>query len=84
MPLTEFKNTFIEQCHIYVCVHMYACICECASRHVCVLSHSAIPDSLRTSWAVACLGSSVYGIFQARILEWVTISSSKGSPPPRD
>ena len=29
-------------------------------------------------------GSSVRGIFQARILEWVTISSSRGSPWPRD
>ena len=29
-------------------------------------------------------GSSVYGIFQARILEWVVISSPKGSFQPRD
>ena len=29
-------------------------------------------------------GSSVYGIFQARILEQVAISSSKGYYPPRD
>ena len=28
-------------------------------------------------------GSSVHGILQARILEWVAISSSRGSPPPR-
>ena len=29
-------------------------------------------------------GSSIHGIFQARILEWVAISSSRGSSPPRD
>ena len=29
-------------------------------------------------------GSSVHGIFQARILEWVAISSSRGSYQPRD
>ena len=29
-------------------------------------------------------GSSVYGIFQARILEWVAISSSREAFPPRD
>ena len=29
-------------------------------------------------------GSSVLGIFQARILEWVAISFSRGSPPHRD
>ena len=29
-------------------------------------------------------GSSVHGIFQARVLEWVPISSSRGSSQPRD
>ena len=29
-------------------------------------------------------GFSVHGIFQARVLEWVAISSSKGSSQPRD
>ena len=29
-------------------------------------------------------GSSVHGIFQARILEWVAVSSSRGSSRPRD
>ena len=29
-------------------------------------------------------GSSVHGIFQRRILEWVAISSSRGSSRPRD
>ena len=29
-------------------------------------------------------GSSVYGISQARILEWIAISSSRGSSQPRD
>ena len=45
------------------------------------------------SWSVVSLcnpmdcsppGSSVHGIFQARILEWVAISSSRGSSQPRD
>ena len=30
------------------------------------------------------LGSSVYGILQARILEWLAMPSSRGSSPPRD
>ena len=29
-------------------------------------------------------GSSVHGIFQARILKWAVIFSSRGSSPPRD
>ena len=28
--------------------------------------------------------SSIHGIFQARIVEWVAISFSRGSSPPRD
>ena len=30
------------------------------------------------------LGSSIHGIFQARILEWVAISFSRGSSRPKD
>ena len=29
-------------------------------------------------------GSSVHGILQAKILEWVSMPSSRGSSPPRD
>ena len=29
-------------------------------------------------------GSSVHGIFQSRILEWVAVAFSKGSSQPRD
>ena len=34
--------------------------------------------TLVTPWTVAPPGSSVHGILQARILEWVAISSSRG------
>ena len=37
--------------------------------------------TLATPWTV---GSSVHGIYQARILEWVAISFSRGSSWPRD
>ena len=37
-----------------------------------------------TLWTVALPGSSVHGVFQARILEWVAISFFRGSSPPRD
>ena len=38
-----------------------------------------------TPWTVAYLpGSSVYGIFQARVLEWVAISFSRESSRPRE
>ena len=37
-----------------------------------------------TPWNCGSPGSSVHGIFQARILEWVAISFSRGSSWPRD
>ena len=44
---------------------------------------SVVPDSLRPCGR-SPPGSSVNGISQARILEWVAVSSSRGSSPPRD
>ena len=43
-------------------------------------------SSLAVCGPMDCLppGSSVHGIIQARILEWVAISSSRGSSPSRD
>ena len=37
-----------------------------------------------TSWTVARLASLSMGILQARILEWVTMPSSRGSSQPKD
>ena len=48
-------------------------VCVCA-----VMSESLRPQGLQPS------GSSVHGIFQARILEWVAISNSRGCSRPRD
>ena len=52
----------------------------CAS---CALSHSVVSDSLDPV-DYSPRGSSLHGIFQARILEWVAISYSRGSSRPRD
>ena len=46
-------------------------------------------DFWEKGWAVLIpyyqpLAAAAHGISQARILEWVAISSSKGSSPPRD
>ena len=48
---------------------------------------SEVAQSCPTLWdSMDCSppGCSVYGIFQARILEWVAISFSRGSSQPRD
>ena len=51
--------------------------------YVCV-SHSVMSDSLWPHGLYSPPSSSVHGILQARILEWVAISFSKGSLQPRD
>ena len=51
---------------------------------VCVKSLSRV-QLFATPWTVCSpSGSSVHGILQARILEWVAISFSRGSSQPRD
>ena len=51
--------------------------------HACVLSHSVVSDSCNPM-GCSLPASSVQGIFQARILGWGAISSSRGSSWPRD
>ena len=53
---------------------------ERARARACALSHVWFCDPMGCSLPA----SPVQDIFQARILEWVTISFSRGSSPPRD
>ena len=63
---------------VFVCV----CVCVCVCVYVCVLSHVQL---FVTPWTVCSLpDSSVHGILQARILEWVATSFFRGSSRPRD
>ena len=48
-----------------------------------LLCHSFVSDSLRPPWTIACQAPLSMGILQARILEWVAISSSRDLPNPR-
>ena len=48
--------------------------------HVCVLSYVRLCDRLNCSLP----GSSIHGIFQERVLEWVAIPFSRGASQPRD
>ena len=61
---------------LWVCGWVGVCVCV-------YISHSVVSDSLR---AMDCSlpGSSVRGILQARIMEWVTIPFSRGSSQPGD
>ena len=61
-------------------VHFCVCVCVC----VCVRTHAQSGSTLCDPMDCNLSGSSVHGILQARILEWVAISYSKGSSQPRD
>ena len=63
-----------------VCVHVHVCVCMCVCACVCVCELCLILCD-----PVDCSPqNSVCGISQARILEWVASSCSRGSSPPRD
>ena len=49
-----------------------------------LFSRSVLSDSFSTSWTVALQAPLSMGLLQARILEWVAISFSRGSSQPRD
>ena len=51
---------------------------------VCLLSCFNHVPLFATQWTVNPPGSSVHGILQARILEWVAVSASRGFCGPRD
>ena len=75
----ETCNSFLVSCwkeHTQECNFVYECVCGCS-----------IAQSCPTLWdPLDCSppGSSAHGISQARIREWVAISSSRGSSRPRD
>ena len=70
----RFNEEFIAS-GVCVCV----CVCEC----VCVWTRTQSCPTLCDPMCCSPPGSSVHGIFQARILEQVAIPSSKGSSWPR-
>ena len=63
------------------------CLNQCwqiRDRQLLLFSCQVVSYSFAHLWTIAPSGSSVHGILQARILEWVAVSSSKGSSQPRD
>ena len=85
--------------HVYVCTHMCVCACIFVGVYVCVYVHyvcmCVVYACVRAKSHQSCLtlwdpmdcsppGSSVHGILQARILEWVAVPSSRVSSWARD
>ena len=73
--VTLHRSTHLEQQNF-----SSYCVCVC----VCVFSHSVtqLHPTLCGPMDYSSPGSSVHGISQARILEWVAISSSRDLPNP--
>ena len=64
---------------VCVCVGGWVRVCVCVG----ACARSIVSDSLQPIYC-SQPGSSVHGIFQARILKWVAISFSRGSSRSRD
>ena len=69
---TFFLYTFLDPGIIYSWSYFFHCVCAQSCPTLCNPMDCSPQDA------------SVHGIFQARILEWVAISSSRGSSLPRD
>ena len=67
-------------CQMLLCFPSAAC---CYKKHACaqLLSHVQL---FATLWTVACQAPHSMEFFQARMLEWVAISFSRGSSWPKD
>ena len=68
---------------VCVCVCDHLCVCVCVCVCVCLQLLQSCP-TLCDRMNCSPPGSSVHGILQAIILEWVAMLSSRGSSQPRD
>ena len=75
-----YVYTQIHHIQLTIVVHSFSSLLICVCVCVCGQSYPTLCDP--TDCSPPC--SSVHGIFQARILEWVAISYSGGSSLPRD
>ena len=75
---TEVKSKYFLRFLLAVIVHFFFVFrfLMCSDALLCL--------TLCDSKDCSLPGSFVHGVFQARILEWVAISSSRGSSQPRD
>ena len=71
--VTLDKTHFTSLVSVFLFSKVCVCVCVC----MCVCAHSR--PTLCNPMDCSSPGCSVHGIFQARILEWVTVSCSRGS-----
>ena len=82
---TGMKTLKARECALLISVPSMPCGVKRCAMCMCVCAKSLQPClTLCDPMNCSLPGSSVQGIFQARILEWVAMPSSKGSSWPRD
>ena len=91
-PHKSFKSCWLWIFNFIPCQNSglrdaYAAVCLCVC--VCVCARASLLSLFSRVWLCDPMdcsppGSSVHGVFQARILEWVAIPYSRESSQPRD
>ena len=71
-------NNIVQKLCVCMCVCVCQCVCARVYAHACAQSRPTLCDPM-DDYYYSLPGSSVHGIFQARILEQVAMSSSRGS-----
>ena len=81
--MTEWLNWTDIYLYTHVCAKLLCCCCCSVASVVSNSVRPVVSNSLQPC-GLWLPGSSVHGILQARILEWVAMPSSRGSSPFRD
>ena len=82
---SQEEHAYLGKCWICfkeVCVCVCVCVCACVCVCVRVRTRTQLCLMLCDPMDCSLPGSSVHGIFQAKILEWVAIFYSRGSSQP--
>ena len=80
--MEQVEKEINPTCYIYICV----CVCVCVYVCLCVCCAQVLQLCLTLCDPMDCNlpGSSVHGILQVRILEWVVMFFSRGSSQCKD
>ena len=71
----SYELYFLMYLHAYLCIYIHIYICTHTHIYICAQLYLTLCNPMDCG----PLGFSGHGIFQARTLEWVAISSSRGS-----
>ena len=84
MSILSLSASFI---YFYINLYIYTCVSVCQKLAIWHLSEGKVAQlcpTLCNPMDCSLPGSSVHGILQAKILEWVSVPFSKESSQPRD